>query len=103
MRSLRWMVAASATIASVFALLALPSPSGAQTTCRITGPTTAAANARFTLCGPTGTGTTYEWYGPGLTSSGVSRCVDASGLAAGTYEFLLVRKSNDVEITRRLA
>jgi hypothetical protein len=100
MRSLRWMVAASATIASVFALLALASPSSAQTTCRITGPASVAAGQRFTLCGPTGTGTTYEWYGPGLTSSGVSRCVDASGLAAGTYEFLLVRKSNDIEIDR---
>lgn len=92
----RWMVAGLATIA--FAL-ALVSPSSAQT-CRITAPANVAANASFTLCGPTGSGYTYEWYGPGLTSNSTSRCASASGLSAGNYEYILIRSRNGVEVDR---
>jgi hypothetical protein len=87
-------------LAAVALALALSLPAVAQTTCRITGPANVGANERFTLCGPTGSGYTYEWYGPGLRSGGTTRCVEAGGLAAGTYEFLLVRKSDDVEVDR---
>jgi hypothetical protein len=90
------MVAGLATIA--FAL-ALTSPSGAQN-CSITAPATVATNASFSLCGPSGGGYTYEWFGPGLSSNTRSRCASASGLSPGTYEFLLVRSANGVEVDR---
>jgi hypothetical protein len=92
----RLFVAALAVIAGAIAFAA---PGQAQT-CSISGPTTAAANASFSLCGPTGSGTTYRWYGPGLSSSSASRCVSVSGLSAGTYEYLLILSRNGVEVDR---
>ena len=96
MERTRWMVALPATIALA---LVLASPSAAQT-CRITAPATVAANASFQLCAPSGSGYEYEWYGPGLNSGSTSRCASASGLTAGTYEFVLIRSRNGVEVDR---
>ena len=93
---LRFFVAALATIALA---VALASPGAAQS-CLISGPTTAASNATFSLCGPSGTGFTYRWYGPGLNASNTSRCVTVSGRPAGTYEYLLIRSRNGAETDR---
>ena len=72
----RWMRTALVTIA-----LALPSASTSSAqNCLITAPATVAANAAFTLCGPSASGYTYEWYGPGLSANSTTRCINASGL-----------------------
>lgn len=88
-----------ATAAALALLLASASPAGAQT-CAITGPKTAAAGASFSLCAPSASGYTYEWSGPGLSANTGARCVSASGLAAGAYEFLLIRSRDGVEVDR---
>jgi len=82
------------------AYLAVASPSVAQTDCGITAPSSSGVNQAFTLCGPTGGGYTYQWYGPGLGSGGQSRCVAAKVSNAGTYEYLLVLKVNGAEVER---
>jgi hypothetical protein len=92
----RWTVALVATIGLA---LALASPSDAQN-CRITAPASVAGEASFTLCGPTTAGYTFEWHGPGLTGNVTSRCATAGGLSAGTYEFLLIRSRDGVEVDR---
>jgi hypothetical protein len=79
--------------------LSAAAPSLAQT-CRITGPSDIGINQRFTLCGPTGSDYTYEWYGPGIESQSESRCVTARLANVGTYEFVLVLKLNDDEVGR---
>jgi len=66
MRIMLWI-----TLTSLVAV----TPSVAQTTCGITAPSSTGVNQSFTLCGPTGGGYTYQWYGPGLGSGGQSRCV----------------------------
>ncbi len=83
-----------------FTCLAVPAPSFAQTSCNVTAPSSAGVNQSFTLCGPTGRGYTYEWYGPGLGSNGGARCVSASVASVGTFEFLLVVKLNGTEVDR---
>src|SRR5688572_24487742 len=45
-------------------------------------------------------GFTYQWSGPGLSSNVTSRCVSASGLASGAYEFLLIRSRDGYEVDR---
>lgn len=92
----RWMSAALGTIVLV---LASASPGAAQN-CLITAPATVAVNESFTLCGPTASGYTFEWYGPGLASSSTVRCIKTTGFANGGYEFLLVRSRNGVEVDR---
>jgi hypothetical protein len=57
-------------------------------------------NQSFTLCAPSNSNSTYEWYGPGVTSSAYGRCVNVSGLAAGGYEFTLIRRVNGDEVER---
>ena len=85
--------------AALVLLIASAAPIGAQT-CVISGPSTAATGASFSLCAPAVSGYTYEWSGPGLSSNTTSRCVSASGLAAGAYEFLLIRSRDGYEIDR---
>ena len=80
--------------------LAVAVPSNAQTACMITAPASAGTNQSFTLCGPSGSGYTYEWYGPGLGSASETRCVTARVPNAGTFEFLLVLKLNGAEVDR---
>jgi hypothetical protein len=72
----------------------------AHAACQITGPSTAIVNQSFTLCGPSTSNSTFEWYGPGISASTYSRCVDVDGLARGAYEFTLIRRVNNVEVER---
>jgi hypothetical protein len=72
----------------------------AHADCTISGPTTAGANQSFSLCGPSIRNSTYEWFGPGLTSSQYGRCVDVNGLERGGYEFTLIRRINGEEVER---
>ena len=72
----------------------------AHADCTISGPTTAGVNQSFSLCGPSIRNSTYEWTGPGMTSSQYGRCVDVSGLGNGGYEFTLIRRVNGVEVER---
>ena len=74
-------------------------PSMAQT-CSITAPARVNPNETFTLCGPTGTGLTYEWHGPGVEVDNETRCVTARVPSSGTYEFLLVLRRNGAELDR---
>ena len=87
-------------LATAWALVAALSPVRAHAACLISGPTTAVVSQSFTLCGPSVSGYTYEWYGSGLSSTAQSRCVDVDGLTRGAYEFVLVRKVNGVEVDR---
>jgi hypothetical protein len=66
----------------------------------VSGPSTAGVNQSFSLCAPSNSNSTYEWYGPGLSGSSYGRCVSVSGLAAGGYEFTLIRRVNGDEIER---
>jgi len=88
-----------APAAALALLLVSASAAGAQT-CTITGPNSAASGASFSLCGPAVSGFTYQWSGPGLSSNVTSRCVSASGLASGAYEFLLIRSRDGYEVDR---
>jgi len=76
------------------------SPSFAEAPCTISGPADVGINESFTLCGPTSRDYMYAWYGPGLGSQREGRCVTARITEAGTYEFLLVLKINDAEVSR---
>jgi hypothetical protein len=81
--------------------LVVADPTVANAACQISGPSTAIVNQSFTLCGPVASGSTYEWFGPGLASrANYSRCVDIEGMASGGYEFTLVRRVNGVEVER---
>jgi hypothetical protein len=91
LRTMMWM-------ALMYLLAATPSI--AQTDCGITGPTSVGTNQSFTLCGPSGGGFEYEWYGPGLGSANQGRCVTARVSSTGTYEFLLVLSVDGAEVDR---
>src|SRR5689334_19193464 len=75
-------------------------PGVAAAACDITGPTEAATNQSFTLCGSSGNGYQYDWYGPGVPNNSHSRCITISGRDRGTYEYLLVVKVNGQEVDR---
>ena len=75
-------------------------PGHAQEPCVITGPTTAAINQSFTLCGPSGNGYRYEWSGPGIPAGENTRCVTTRVGNSGTFEFLLILSRYDREIDR---
>jgi hypothetical protein len=92
--AMRFLVCAGLTY------LAVAAQSIAQTACGISAPSSIGSNQSFTLCGPTGGGYTYEWYGPGLGSENEGRCVPAKVSNAGTYEFILILKLNDAEVDR---
>lgn len=96
MKRQRSMLAALATLALA---VTFASPGSAQN-CLINGRPTVGVNETFTLCAPSTGGYAYEWYGPGLTSNNTSSCVNASGLGAGAYEFVLIRSRNGVEVDR---
>ncbi len=83
--------------AGLFVLALAP---GAQAACQISGPNTANADQSFTLCGPAISGSTYEWQGQSITSNTYARCIGVDGLARGTYQFVLIRRVNDVEVER---
>jgi hypothetical protein len=89
---------------AVFALAAsfifLPRASSAQAPCAIDAPSRVGIDQAFTLCGPTGGGYRYEWYGPGLDADAGARCVTARVRDSGTYEYLLVVKRNGQELDR---
>ena len=78
----------------------LASPSFAQTDCIIEGPANVELSQTFTLCGPSGSGYEYDWYGPGLTQGTQSRCVTARLTSSSTYEYVLVVGRNGTEIAR---
>lgn len=90
------LLAVAALAAAGFMVAAGP----AHADCTISGPTTAGANQSFSLCGPSVSNSTYEWFGPGMTSSQYSRCIQVSGLERGGYEFTLVRRVNGEEVER---
>lgn len=87
-------------VCAVIPFLCSTAPVHAQAPCRITGPETADVNQSFTLCGPTGSGYTYEWSGPGIRTGADARCVTARVSTSGTYEFLLILRRYDDEIDR---
>lgn len=68
--------------------------------CDISGPSSAGANQSFDLCGPTGSGYRYEWYGPGVSPNTSDRCVRVPGRSRGTYEYVLVVSVNGQEVDR---
>ena len=78
----------------------LTSPSFAQTDCLIEGPANVELNQTFTMCGPTGSGYEYDWYGPGLTQGTQTRCVTARLMTSSTFEYVLVVGQNGTELAR---
>jgi len=87
-------------IAALAAAGFLAAGTPAHADCTVSGPSTASVNQSFTLCAPANSNSTYEWYGPGVTSSSYGRCVNVSGLSAGGYEFTLIRRINGEEVER---
>jgi len=90
------LLALAALAAAGFMVTTTP----AHADCTISGPTSAGVNQSFQLCGPSVSNSTYEWYGPGMTSSQYGRCVEVSGLQRGGYEFTLIRRINGEEVER---
>jgi len=90
------LLAVAALAAAGF--LATGTPAHAD--CTVSGPSTAGVNQAFSLCAPSNSNSTYEWFGPGLSGSSYGRCVSVSGLAAGGYEFTLIRRVNGDEVER---
>lgn len=91
---------AYAVMAAVAMLLASSGRVPAQTDCRITAPKAVENNETFTLCGPTGDGLQYEWYGPGVEADNGTRCVTARVGQPGANEYLLIVLRNGVEAGR---
>lgn len=63
--------------------------------CDISGPTSVNADQSFRLCAPAGSGTTYEWSGPGIVSGSTQRCAYIDGRSYGTYQYVLVVRRYD--------
>lgn len=91
------LLAVCTLLASLFML---PGISSAQDECLIDAPSQVGIDQGFTLCGPTGSGYRYEWFGPGLDTDAVTRCVTARVRDSGTYEYLLIIKRNGREVDR---
>lgn len=87
-------------VVAALAWISVVPPALAQTTCKITSPSSAEVNQSFTLCGPTGRAYTYEWYGPGLNYDNETRCVTARVATSGTYEYVLVIRQDNTEVDR---
>jgi hypothetical protein len=81
-------------------LFFLPGTSAAQEECSIDAPSQVGVDQGFTLCGTAGSGYRYEWFGPGLDTDAVTRCVTARVRNSGTYEYLLIIKRNGREVDR---
>jgi len=94
LRGLRFLTGAA------LAFLSMAPPIHAQTSCTITAPSSAGINQTFTLCGPTGSRYTYEWYGPGVEVDNETRCVTARVPNSGTYEYVLVVSRDGAELDR---
>jgi hypothetical protein len=87
-------------LGAVLAWIWIAPPSLAQAPCTITAPASVGVNQTFTLCGPTGSRYTYEWYGPGVEIDNETRCVTARVPNSGTFEYILVLKRDGVELDR---
>lgn len=88
-------------VLSVLASLCfLTGSSNAQNECLIDAPSRVDIDQAFTLCGPTGSGYRYEWFGPGLSTDAETRCVTARVRNSGTFEYLLIIRRNGQELDR---
>lgn len=91
---------ATGAILSLLLLLSLSLAPSVRADCSVAGPTSVDANQSFTLCGMRGEGLTWEWRGPGVSTSNRTRCISLAGRAAGSYSYVLITRENGREVER---